>query len=1151
MRREGVLALGGVAVALLLLLPISGGSGSSQNETAGLPHPGSPAAATGATQPYRAAEAAPPSILSSSPSNVYDRLRALATPSAGISAQDPTTLTWTNLTVPRLPPAVAEASMAFDASRAVSILFGGATAQNVALNTTWSYDSRTGQWTELALARAPPARSGAGMAYDPVSGDLLLFGGYLPAVPGAIFGDCWLLPPTGPWTPCPTMGQGPALWPAARLNPTLVSDPAMGGVVMYGGQNTTGSFGDTWLWTAAGGWLLLQPTGSAPRAVWGMEGATLPGNGGILVYGGAVTSHLGDKFYFDAYELSPSSVWTNVGSVPNPGGMTGGSALGAMAYVPALAGVVLYGGAYSYDTYTATTYASEQTWVLSWNGSNATHRWSELAVQNISGEAEMASDYDTGLGAMLVFGGVPTTSGTLPPIPVHTEFDQFSAAVGWMPAFNATTPPALGFPSVAYDTSNGDLLVFGGITSIDASSLTVNATNETWVFTPAGSWVLEHPQHAPPQVAGATLEYLPAPMDEFVLFGGFTYYHAINETWYYRVGGDWTNATGGVAPPPRATSAVALAPGGDDFYLFGGFAGCSQGLPGITASRFFGDTWEFTPSGWRNLTTGGAPRPRAGSFLVPSSVPGIDLLAGGTGPQSPGCVTNILTLDDQWAFNTTDASWQQLPHFLNSSAPVFGCATYDPMEHEDLYGFGISGIRLLAIGYSNSTWRAGSNLTFDRAAQWSPLAGTQGEADWAPSARATANCVYDPLLQGTFLFGGLGQTGAGPYSLLRDSWLLRDVAWSISVPTPQEVVNASFTLNLSALDPFGALAPRNATLFLSDTTGTISPSTATLVEGKVSLQAVVRAPAASDRVEACGLGICVNLTVEVASPPVRLVLSGLPSTITAGSPTPITVEVVNASGDAVPTWKGNSSLAVPGGVVVPSQVTLAAGVGSTNVRFLRAGTGLSLWAQASALGTSQGPFTVVPSYLSVLNVTPRPSTVLTGGWLSLEVKGSDAYGNPVSGSVVALSDALGDLKGTTATLENGSLAVQGQVGAAAGTDTVAAISGNVSGSAPLTVDASPVPPNPTPTARTNPAPFPWYLVVLAAAAMGLLAGLLLLAELRRRERATKRKGGKKAREASSKEPSKEKAAPSGFLAFIPAEEEEEESGPPEEGGEGA
>ncbi len=1119
----------------LLLVTTSAGAAGPAPEPLRPPAARAPVAGTGTlagSPPRSAASTTIPASVSPS----YTHLLSLARNGGDVYAKDPSTIVWTNATVPNLPQAAIGASMVYDPARGSTILFGGLNVTDVPLNETWSYLASNGHWTELDMATAPMPRYDASMAYDALSGDLVLFGGIGPGAPGGAYGDCWVLGGVGSWQPCPSSATAPA----PRALATFVSDPAMGGLVLYGGQVVTTDFGDTWLWTATGGWTQLNPTGVPPRQLWGMEGATLPGNAGIILYGGGATSGGGDHFYYDTYQLTPGDVFNYLGKMPQPVGMTGGTAAGAMAYLPGMHGAVLFGGAYGFDVLTATVYASEETWLLPWNTSaGTTTGWQELPVANVSGEWGMASTYDPVQGVMYIFGGEPSHPETsVGPLPVRTEFDQFSPRTNWTPALNDSAPPALAFPSIALDTSNGAIVLFGGATGVDQATLSLFVSNETWALMPDGTWIWEPTARAPPARAGAAFSYLPPPADEFVLFGGFTGYGVLNDTWTYRLGGAWTNTSGGVSPTGRASQSIMTVPHSDAFYMFGGLTTCGPGLPTLVASRFLNDTWEYTLSGWTNVTKGVAPGPRAGMVLAPTPTPGSALLAGGIAPQVQGCTTKVNPVNDSWSFNFTTRQWALLPTVLKDPATAFGCSSFDPIEHEDLYAFGISGLLVLSVGYSNAVWRAGANLSFQFAAGngvgLSPTAP-------APVPRAMGSCLYDPGLQGSLTMGGIGSTRLGPYTILGDTWTLRDESWNLSTrvsPAPQ--VGTPFLLNASSLDPYGAIAPRNLTFSISDSTGTLFPRTLTLVNGTGRALVVVTTASPADTIEACALALCVNLTIPVTAPAAHLALAGIPAVLTAGARNLLTVEMENGSGLPLPGWNGNASLAVPGGAVIPSTATLVNGFARLDVIFPRAGTNLSLWATAGALGAQEGPFTVLPSFLDQLNVTVLPSPAYEGSTVDLIVGGEDGQGNPITGRTVILSDSLGDVTRVQGTLQNGTLDLSIVLGMVPGSDVVEAIAGNESSSASLSV--VPLPPSRGTTPSSGPSLLPWYLVVIVAVVVAALAGIALLAEHRRREaldrveRSGKGKSGSHP-DAEMKDREKEKTT-SGFLAFIPAEEEE-------------
>jgi Galactose oxidase, central domain len=65
--------------------------------------------------------------------------------------------------------------MAYDPATGEMVLFGGFSNGEFE-GDTWTYDGTT--WTEQSTATSPPARESASMAYDPATGEMVLFGGF-------------------------------------------------------------------------------------------------------------------------------------------------------------------------------------------------------------------------------------------------------------------------------------------------------------------------------------------------------------------------------------------------------------------------------------------------------------------------------------------------------------------------------------------------------------------------------------------------------------------------------------------------------------------------------------------------------------------------------------------------------------------------------------------------------------------------------------------------------------------------------------------------------------------------------------------------------------------------------------------------------------
>src|SRR5689334_18573738 len=93
---------------------------------------------------------------------------------AGGSSASANVLDWSQHTTATGPSARSGAAMAYDPATGDVVLFGGKSG-NVALSDTWLWNGST--WTEVLLSTKPPPLFFASMAYDATTGNVVLFGG--------------------------------------------------------------------------------------------------------------------------------------------------------------------------------------------------------------------------------------------------------------------------------------------------------------------------------------------------------------------------------------------------------------------------------------------------------------------------------------------------------------------------------------------------------------------------------------------------------------------------------------------------------------------------------------------------------------------------------------------------------------------------------------------------------------------------------------------------------------------------------------------------------------------------------------------------------------------------------------------------------------
>jgi hypothetical protein len=124
----------------------------------------------------------------------------------------------------------------------------------------------------------PAPRTGHAMAFNPSTGGVYLFGG-LDQMTGRLFDDLWLWDGTT-WTQ-----MGGNVRPPARSDAGLAYDPVRQSLILYGGSSNNGGNDDTWEWTLANGWTQLFPS-TSPDPLFGHGMVTDTTHNKILLFAG-------------------------------------------------------------------------------------------------------------------------------------------------------------------------------------------------------------------------------------------------------------------------------------------------------------------------------------------------------------------------------------------------------------------------------------------------------------------------------------------------------------------------------------------------------------------------------------------------------------------------------------------------------------------------------------------------------------------------------------------------------------------------------------------------------------------------------------------------------------------------------------------------
>lgn len=539
-----------------------------------------------------------------------------------------------------------------DDARDGYLLYGG----DDLLNNTWTFSG--GTWTHLALSTAPSPRTGESVAYSAALGEVILFGGSTGA---QSLQDTWAFS-AGTWTLLT-----PSVSPWARFGAALADDSSDGYLVLFGGVVTrsgvTAAANDTWRFTAAG-WTELAPSTAPAAGSLSTVGYLVndPAGAGALYVGPCAYTYYATGFTCEnATGFSNGSTWRFAnGSWSNLSGVWFVGALDAPPTYDTARGAVEAVGSATGQT---TTYPDLFTFGTAWTVTPAL----PAPPGGAYGGSTPVMAYDPALSeiVLLAWNGTYYDPGTL-------EQWTFNAS-GWSPSPSPTPIPGRQGEGLAFDSFDGELLVYGGTDGVG------HARGDAWVLTAAGwAQVVQAVGGAWPPLASATF-LADDPSDHCVLLFENTGNPA-SETWTF-AGGRWTARSATLGPPSLFQPTLAADSSGGFDLLYGGLSQpvTDQGPPyvGVLAPLL----WGFENLTWANLTGSlpSLPPYWAGATLTDDpSVAGM-LLFGGAYEElsASGRPIGYASMNATWIFNGTGWSNQTSVVGAPMSGRIVSLMAYD------------------------------------------------------------------------------------------------------------------------------------------------------------------------------------------------------------------------------------------------------------------------------------------------------------------------------------------------------------------------------------------------------------------------------------------------------------------------------------------
>ena len=453
-------------------------------------------------------------------------------------------------------------SLAYDAARARTVLFGGGGDGGVVMGDTWDYDGS--QWVLRAPATAPPARLGAGLAYDGARARTVMFGGF----GSALFNDTWEFDGSN-W-----LQAAPASSPTPRSRVVLAYDAARARTVLFGGRDFGGMLGETWEYDGAT-WAQTTPAASPARRI--CHGLAYDGaRARIVLYGGReVEPSLFGRAptLRDTWEYDGAN-WNQTATGNQSPGPTWGA---AMVHDPVRARSLLFGG----------------TLTQAWEFDGAS--WTPVATASPPPRQFLAFAHDLERRRSVVFGGRGPSNGQF--LGDTWEFD----GVNWTSVATAATPSARTSPAMAYDPGRRRIVLFGGVSG------PINVPvwmDDTWEYDGV-QWTPVFPAARPAARSGHTMAH-DLGRGRTVMFGGGGHIGpAFTDTWEYD-GSNWALIATATQPPVG---------GGMVYDAVRGRTILCIAVPGYSHSDFM-DTWEYDGSNWQQLALAHRPQWRSAEALT-------------------------------------------------------------------------------------------------------------------------------------------------------------------------------------------------------------------------------------------------------------------------------------------------------------------------------------------------------------------------------------------------------------------------------------------------------------------------------------------------------------------------------------------------------
>ncbi len=308
--------------------------------------------------------------------------------------------------------------------------------------------------------------------------------------------------------------MNPATNPSARWYHSMVYDSANDIVILFGGnENNLGYDDETWIYNFTdNSWTNMNPA-TKPSARWLHSMVYDSANDIVILFGGSDGDSDDETWIYNFTDNS----WTNMNPATKPSPRESHS----MVYDPLNDRVILFGG-YNNNT----DNYNDETWIYNFTDNS----WINMNPATKPSARELHSMvYDTNNDQVILFGGYNYKTTYYNDETWIYNFTDNS----WVNMNPTIKPSARGGHSMAYDSTNDKVILFGGFKAVDNW-----VENVAWVYNFTDNSWINMGSAINPGIGGGNSMIYDSINDKVILFGGpeseLTY---SSKTWIY----NWTN----------------------------------------------------------------------------------------------------------------------------------------------------------------------------------------------------------------------------------------------------------------------------------------------------------------------------------------------------------------------------------------------------------------------------------------------------------------------------------------------------------------------------------------------------------------------------------------------------------------------------------